>query len=72
MLITPGLQPDTFVLLTPPKLHQAEQIKRTHDYTPFIQQYATKLYHAGILHDLLEIDENGKQPKAPRWEKKTP
>ena len=52
--------------LKPPSLHQAEQIKRTHDYTPFIQQYVTKLYHAGILHDLLEIDENGKPPKAPR------
>jgi hypothetical protein len=32
----------------------------------FIQQYVTKLYHAGILHDLLEIDENGKPLKAPR------
>ena len=54
------------LVLKPTTLHQAEQIKRTHDYTPFIQQYVTKLYHAGILHDLLEIDENGKRPKAAR------
>jgi len=26
----------------------------------------TNLYHAGILHDLLEIDENGQPLKAPR------
>lgn len=60
------LVPRPSLVLTPPSLHQAEQIKRTHDYTPFIQQYVTKLYHAGILHDLLEIDENGRPPKAPR------
>jgi len=45
--------------LMPPVLHQTEQIKRTHDYTPFIQQYVTHFHHAGILHDILEIDENG-------------
>ena len=56
----------TCASLTPPILHQAEQIKRTHDYTPFIQQYITKLYHAGFLHDLLEIDENGKPVKSSR------
>ena len=60
-----GLVPSVSVS-KPPFLHQAEQIKRTHDYTPFIQRYVTKLYHAGILHDLLEMDENGKPPKAPR------
>ena len=60
MWATSGLRPGTCALvLTPPILHQAEQIKRTHDYTPFIQEYITKVYHAGFLHDLLEIDANG-------------
>jgi len=62
----PGFDLVPCASLMPPVLHQTEQIKRTHDYTPFIQQYVTNLYHAGILHDLLEIDENGQPLKAPR------
>ena len=48
------------LVLTPPILDQAKQIMRTHGYTPFIQQYITKVHRAGFLHDLIEIDENGK------------
>ena len=65
MWTTSGLRPHCASLMSP-ILHQGEQIKRTHDYTPFIQQYVTKLYHAGILHDLLEIDENGKPVNSSR------
>ena len=66
MWTTSGLRPDTCASLMPPILHQAEEIERTHDYTPFVQQYVTKIYHAGFLHDLLEIDENGKPVKSSR------
>ena len=37
------------LVLTPPILDQAEQIRGTHDYTPFIQKYITKVHHAGFL-----------------------
>lgn len=49
--------------------HKAEHIKRTHDYDSFIQQYIRKLYNAGFLQDLLDIDGSGR-PRQPGKGKK--
>ena len=49
---------------------KAEHIKRTHDYDPFIQQYITKLYNAGFLQDLLDIDGSGRPRQSGKGKKR--
>ncbi|KIM30592.1 hypothetical protein M408DRAFT_323399 [Serendipita vermifera MAFF 305830] len=46
--------------LTSAKDTTIEHIKRTHDYEPFIREYVTRLYNAGFLQELLDIDAAGR------------